>query len=110
RAFGVACESRTLPRFRMRVTDPAARYLHGHDGWNGVAGDYEVSSTGAGSLGSGGADPDLTISVADLTRIWLGVVPSTTLLESGRIEAPRELAGLLDEAFAGPLPRTDWLY
>jgi len=110
RAFGAASACCRLPRFRMRVTDPASRYLHAYDGWRGVAGDYDVSPAGAKRLEGADGDPDLTISVGDLTRIWLGVVPSTTLRDTGRIDTSADLAGMLDDAFGGPSPRTDWLY
>lgn len=109
-ALAAAARRRALPRFLMRVDDPASRYLHDHDGWRGVAGDYEVGETGAARVEGGRAKPDVVIGVGDLTRAWSGVVPFTTLRDIRRVEAGDELAAALDDAFAGTPPRTDWLY
>ena len=110
RAMAAAAQRRALPRFVMRVDDPASRYLHDHDGWQGVAGDYEVSETGAVRVDGRLAKPDVVIGVGDLTRAWSGVVPVTTLRDTRGVRVGDDLAAALDGVFAGSQPRTDWLY
>lgn len=107
--LGAAARRRPLPECTIRVTDPITAYLDG-DGWTGVAGDYRVGADGATLLVDGASRPDVVISVGDLTRAWLGVLPLATLRETRSISVSEDLAGRLDESFAGPLPRTDWLY
>ena len=110
RAMAAAAARRALPRFVMRVVDPAARYLHDHDGWQGAAGDYEVGESGAARLDGEHATPDVVIGVGDLTRAWSAVLPMSTLRETSGVKITEDLAHALDEAFAGPAPRSDWLY
>jgi len=109
-AFRAAAGRRSLPSFRMRVSDPITRYLHDHEGWHGVAGDYLVSSDGAVRAEDPSGAPDLEIPVGDLTRAWLGVVPLATLREIRPVAVPQGLARELDDALGGEYPRTDWLY
>lgn len=110
RAMAAAARRRPLPRFVMRVDDPASRYLHEHDGWQGVAGDYEVGEAGAVRIDGGRATPDVVIGVGDLTRAWAGVLPVTTLRDAHGVQIGGDLAAALDDAFAGTPPRSDWLY
>ncbi|MFW5688677.1 MAG: GNAT family N-acetyltransferase [Spirochaetota bacterium] len=110
RAFTAAAAQTALPPFAMRVTDPVSRYLHEHEGWQGVAGDYRVDASGARRVSEGIREVNVTISVGDLTRAWLGVVPISTLRDTRPLAIDTALAAELDRAFSGPAPRTDWLY
>ncbi len=98
-----------LPAFTMQVLDPVSRYLTADDGWAGCDGLYRVGPDGAGPAASG-ASVDLEIGIGDLTRFWLGVVPATTLRDTGAAAVGGRLARNLDDAFAGPPPLTDWFY
>lgn len=109
-AFQAAAGVMRLPAFTMRVTDPVSPFLHDHDGWQGVAGDYEVGPHGAARIAAGVGQPDLTLPVSDLTRGWLGVLPFSTLRDMGGAALSGDLARELDAAFAGPSPHTDWFY
>jgi GNAT superfamily N-acetyltransferase len=99
----------TLPAFTMKVVDPVSRYLSDGDGWMGCGGVYRVEPDGA-RIAEAGASVDLEIGVGDLTRLWLGVLPATTLRDTGTATIDERLAEVLDDAFAGPPPRTDWFY
>jgi hypothetical protein len=109
-ALTLAGELGSLPVFTLRVADPVARYLHDHDGWRGVAGDYEIRATGTTRLSEGVREPDVTIEVGDLTRAWLGAVPLTTLRAIRPMRIPEQLASALDRSFFAGSPHTDWLY
>ncbi len=107
-----------LPSFTMRVTDPVTRYLPKGTEWSGCAGVYRVGPEGAETLsrepgGSTTADRtevDLETGIGDLTRAWLGVLPTSTLRDTSDVTVGDGLAAALDEAFAGPSPHTDWFY
>ena len=98
-----------IPAFTMEVSDPVSHYLSAEDGWSGCRGVYRVTPDGA-EPAEPAASIDLTIGIGDLTRLWLGIVPATTLRETGAAVVDDGLAQALDEAFAGPIPHTDWFY
>lgn len=110
RAFAIAARKVDLPSFTMRVGDPVTRYLSGDESWRGVGGDYRVDSSGAHRLAEPATTIDLEIGVGDLTRAWLSVLPMSTLAAIGGVHVSPDLAKALDRAFAGPTPRTDWMY
>ena len=99
----------TLPAFTMQVLDSASRYLSAEDGWTGCGGVFRVGPDGA-QPAEPDASVDLKIGIGDLTRLWLGVVPATTLRDTGAATVDEELAQTLDDAFDGPVPHTDWFY
>jgi hypothetical protein len=53
---------------------------------------------------------DVSADVGTFTRLWLGVLPATTLRETGRLECNADTARLLDQAFFHEPPHTDWPY
>ncbi|MFW5685733.1 MAG: GNAT family N-acetyltransferase, partial [Spirochaetota bacterium] len=110
RALSEHGEPTAMPSFTLRVTDPAGRYLHDRDGWQGVAGDYEVGPGTARRVAGGIHDVDLTIGTGALTRAWIGALPMGTIRAIGAARVSEELASELDAAFLGPAPHTDWLY
>ncbi|MHC4712575.1 MAG: GNAT family N-acetyltransferase [Planctomycetota bacterium] len=97
--------------FNLRLADPIADHLKGHR-WKGVRGRYIVT-LGRKSSAKRGADKSLATlkaSVNAFTRLWLGVVPATTLSVTDELSGPAELLSKLDEAIVLPVPRTAWAY
>jgi Acetyltransferase (GNAT) domain len=97
-------------RFNLRLTDPVATLLDEGGPWRGVAGEY-VATAGASSGAERGRDdglPTLDASVNAFTRMWLGVLPATSLAVTDNLAGPRELLDELDWAFRLPKPHPDW--
>ena len=95
----------------IRIDDPAARYEL--DGWNGVGGVYRCSfgaTSRAKPIDPAEEAVDITMSVGDFTRVWLGVLPASTLYGLGRVTGDRDAASALDSVFIGSLPHTDWMF
>ena len=109
------CLSKTrLPnaslRFNLELTDPIRQYLGEKQDWKGIAGTYVVE-LGEPSHAEKGSDPSLPTLKAGLgafTRLWLGVLPATSLAVSDSLEGPEELLIELDSAFRLPVPHPDW--
>lgn len=97
----------------LRVVDPIEKSLI-DSSWPGVAGDYAVSlgpeSRAEAIKGQRPESIDISTDVGTLTRLWLGVLPATTLHGLGRLECSAEMALTLDSIFYRRLPHTDWPY
>ena len=107
-ATSLACEP---TRFNLRVCDPITGYLEGH-AWKGAGGDYVVT-LGRESASERGTEPGLPqidATVNAFTRMWLGVLPATTLAVTDDLSGPRELLETLNGAFCLPTPHTAWSY
>ncbi len=97
--------------FNLTLNDPIERHLFEH-GWKGAAGDYIVT-VGRESHAEPGSKPGLphvTATVNAFTRMWLGVLPATTLAVTDRLSGPDDLLKRLDEVFCLPTPRTAWSF
>ncbi|NOZ48425.1 MAG: hypothetical protein GXP37_00055, partial [Chloroflexi bacterium] len=68
-------------RFNLHLTDPIRQHLPADSPWQGVAGDY-VISLGPESQAEPGSATGLdtvSTSVGTWTRLWLGVLPASSL-------------------------------
>jgi hypothetical protein len=97
-------------RFNLAVTDPIDELIPADIEWRGVAGDYvvELGSTSSAVPGADPSLPTLQASVGALTRLWLGVLPASSIAATGGLSAPSDLLANLDEVFLLPSPRPDW--
>jgi GNAT superfamily N-acetyltransferase len=102
--------------FSLTLNDPIERYLD-EGSWKGCGGTYRISlgpqSTAQkinGEAQTTEGTPELVCGVGDFTRLWSGVLPASTLRETGGVSCSQELASRLDVLFGGALPHTDWLY
>jgi hypothetical protein len=79
-----------------------------------VAGDYALSlgpSSSAEEIkGRRSGSVDISTDVGTFTRLWLGVLPASTLRGLGALECSSETAATLDSIFYRGLPHTDWPY
>jgi len=98
-------------RFNLRLSDPIEGYLAGHE-WTGAGGDYVVTlgEECACTRGEEGGLPVLEAAVNAFSRMWLGVLPATTLAVTDEMSGPCELLEALDYAFRLPAPRTAWSF
>jgi hypothetical protein len=97
-------------RFNLQLSDPVERLLEDHDGWRGCAGN-SIVTLGESSGAEKGSDPGLPTLVATVnafTRLWLGVLPATSLAITDDLSGPVDLLDELDRAFQLPLPCFDW--
>ncbi|MFP4375957.1 MAG: GNAT family N-acetyltransferase [Spirochaetales bacterium] len=97
----------------LRVVDPIEKYLI-NSTWPGVAGDYAISlareSRAEAIKGKREGGIDISADVGTLTRLWLGVLPASTLRGIRALECTEEMASTLDSIFYRGLPHTDWSY
>lgn len=96
--------------FNLELTDPIKKYIPEEITWKGIAGNYVVS---LGKNSSAKKEfkkglPILKASVDAFTRMWLGILPASSLVYSDGIEAPKNLLEKLDNAFHLPKPHIDW--
>jgi GNAT superfamily N-acetyltransferase len=109
------CLSRThLPwgetHFHLKLRDPIESYLNPQREWRGLSGDYTVT-LGPESSTEPGCDltlPTLEASVGAFTRLWLGVLPATSLSITDELSGPPSLLKALDELIRLPAVQPDW--
>lgn len=96
--------------FNLVLDDPITQYLNDTTKWQGISGDYTVTLGPESSAVPGHQKnlPVMNASVGAFTRMWLGVLPSSTLAVSDQLEAPPELLTRLDGLLQLPSPRPDW--
>ena len=95
--------------FNLELTDPIERYLEESE-WKGVGGQYVVT-LGTDSSAEPGCDatlPTLKASVNAFTRMWLGVLPATSLAITDDLTGPKELLEALDWQLRLPKPSLEW--
>ena len=99
-------------RFTLRLVDPIESFLPEDSAWRGVGGDYVVTLGGSSGAerGSDRSLPLLRASVGAFTRMWLGVLPATSLVASDTLDAPRSLLEELDVLLRLPPPMPDFSY
>lgn len=108
-------ESTSLPieefSFNLKLTDPITKFLDDDSKWKGISGNY-IISLGKKSSCKNGFDKKLDTldtTVNAFTRLWLGVLPASSLQLSEKLTGNNELILKLDKAFASlPKPHTDW--
>lgn len=112
-----ACVSKThLPgeslRFNLNLSDPITRYLQEDETvtWTGCGGEYVVTF-GPQSSATPGHEanlPTLTADVGAFTRLWLGVLPASSLTLSDALSGPPDLLDNLDRLICLPRPSWGW--
>jgi hypothetical protein len=97
-------------QFNVEVTDPISDFLPGDSPWRGAGGHYSVTlgPDSSATRGEVRGLPTLRCSVGAFTRLWLGVLPATSLAVTDRLEGPGELLATLDQALRMPRPAPDW--
>ncbi len=102
----------TVLKFNLELSDPIEKYLHGREGWNGVAGSYvvQLGEICSAEPGTEPGLPTLKTGVGPFTRLWMGVRPSTGLAHTEHLEATPGLLAELDNAIRLPVPVNDWDY
>jgi hypothetical protein len=97
-------------RFNLRLSDPIEHYLDEGAPWRGIAGEYVVT-LGPQSGAEKGHDPSLPTleaTVGSFTRLWLGVLPASSLAFTDHLRGPAELLEQLDAVVRLPAPHVDW--
>lgn len=96
--------------FSLELTDPIESRLDGDVPWRGVAGNYVVTigETCVAERETDYALPTLSASVNALTRMWLGVLPASSLAITDDLTAEEDLLQELDAAFRLPTPKVNW--
>ena len=96
--------------FQLRLTDPIGRYLPDDAPWRGEGGDWLIS-LGPTSSAKRGSDPSLPVleaSINAFSRLWLGVLPASTLQVADDLRAPASLIEALDDRWRVREPCLDW--
>ena len=97
-------------RFNLNLSDPIEEFLTQDALWQGVAGQYVVTlgpSSGV-EAGTNTELPTLTASVGAFSRLWLGVLPASSLAVTDDLSAPFDLLRALDQMFRLPRPSLGW--
>ena len=66
--------------------------------------DLAIGARGASAVRGKKAKARLAMTIGDLSQVYLGATRARTLLAAGAIAGDDDAAGLLDAAFAGPVP------
>ena len=100
----------TPVRFNLRLDDPITRYLDDDAPWHGISGDYIVtlSEESNAVLDNNPNLPTVTASVGAFTRLWMGILPATSLAITDNLSGPPELLTALDWALRLPMPKLAW--
>ncbi|MFP4363598.1 MAG: GNAT family N-acetyltransferase [Spirochaetia bacterium] len=96
----------------MKVTDPIEAFIpEDARGWRGCAGIYKLEigkQNRCVKLEDSQAEPELSITINDLTRLWIGAISAKGLTAEGRISVSDELLHKLSGAFLLPRPVREW--
>ena len=96
--------------FNLKLTDPIEDLVEPDAPFKGISGEYVVT-LGAESICAAGSDKSLatlTATVGAFTRLWLGVLPASSLAITDELLGPPELLESLDNAIVVPKPHPDW--
>ncbi|MDP8205403.1 MAG: GNAT family N-acetyltransferase [Candidatus Electryonea clarkiae] len=98
--------------FNLELSDPIEKYLGNKLSWRGVAGNYIIKLGDTSSVEVGYSDslPILKASVGAFTRLWLGVLPASSLAICDDLEGSNILLSSLDKLMIIPKPMPDWLF
>ena len=98
--------------FNLTVTDPVVDHLPPKAKWKGAGGAFAVKLGKKSTCSKGHKKglPELSCSVGDLTRFWIGAVSAEVLAGFGSFQAKDSLIRDLDKAVQLPVPITDWDY
>ena len=98
--------------FNLKFNDPIGKYLETESKWQGLSGDYVISlgETSKAEPGMDPALPTLTASVGAFTRMWMGILPATSLSLTDELAGSPELLEELDWILRFPKPSIDWDY
>ncbi|MBN1878312.1 MAG: hypothetical protein JXA33_29100 [Anaerolineae bacterium] len=97
-------------RFNLKLHDPIEHYLDTNAPWRGLSGEYVVTLGSESGVESGRDStlPTLTASVGAFTRMWMGVLPATSLAITDILSGPYALLEELDWLLRFPTPRWGW--
>ena len=98
--------------FNLKLHDPIENYLDDDSSWKGLSGEY-IITLGDSSQADNGTHPKLATlnaSVGAFTRLWMGILPATSLSLTDELSGPPELLEELDWTLRLPIPRLDWDY
>ena len=100
-------------QFNLDLTDPIENFLKEVDiDWKGISGKYHVQ-LGENSWAKKGFKkslPTMKASVNAFSRLWLGILPASTLSVCEDMSAPVTLLNKLDDLIKLPPPKVDWLF
>ena len=98
--------------FNLKLTDPITTYLSEDARWKGAGGDFLVTlgEDCSAEPGSRARSQTLSASVNGFTRLWLGVLPATTLSATDEVTGEHSLLKKLDAAFQLPPPYLGWFF
>jgi predicted acetyltransferase len=97
-------------RFSLTLHDPIEAYLPDDEPWRGLSGEYTVTLGPHSAVEHGARSdlPRLRATIGAFTRLWLGVLPATSLAWTDDLQGPEELLVNLDRALRLPPPHPDW--
>jgi len=96
--------------FNLKLHDPIESYLDANATWKGLSGEY-IITFGKESHAKHGTDPKLptlSASVGAFTRLWMGILPATSLSLSDTFSGPAHLLDELDWLLRFPPPKLGW--
>ncbi len=96
--------------FNLELYDPIENYLSENTNWKGLSGNY-IITLGKKSTVKKGHNKNLqTIksTVNAFTRLWMGILPASSLTMNEDFTASEELVEILDELFNIPKPDVNW--
>jgi GNAT superfamily N-acetyltransferase len=98
--------------FNLQLTDPIEKYLDTSTSWKGLTGTYVITlgETSSAKAGFDAALPTLNASVGAFTRLWMGILPATSLSLTDELAGSPHLLDALDWALCLPTPFLAWDY
>ncbi len=97
--------------FNLKLFDPITNFLTNDSPWKGISGNY-IITIGKKSSCEHGINKKLETlesTVNAFTRLWLGILPASSLQLSEKLICNKNLILKLDKAFTYlPKPHTDW--
>ncbi len=99
-------------KFNVEIHDPISKHLDDdHWSWKGINGQFIVSVGEESNVKKGYQQnlPVLKCSIGAFTRLWMGILPATSLCMTDDFSGDHQLIRDLDDVFRLPTPRIDWV-
>ncbi len=98
--------------FNLSLTDPLLDFLPDDDSFKGCMGDFTVNIGRVSSIKDGRTDglPIVDGSINGFTRLWIGILPPSTLGLTEDLNIDKTLFDKLEKVFYRPDARSDWDY
>ncbi len=98
--------------FNLKLSDPINDFLDDKNQFDGCTGDFTISIGEKSTIQKGHEEnlPLVKGTINGFTRLWIGVLPASTIGLVEDLSIDKNLVDILEKVFYRPDVRSDWDY